>query len=129
MKEKNNQRQITDSVPAELKYMAKCILGEPITSVELSDEQMDSLYGLSIIYYRFYSILSNRSPTIISNLKDEWISLYFISLCKYTLGLIRNKFTSGIQLPKNQIITLNGEQLLIDSTNELVNLKELLINY
>lgn len=65
-------------------------------------------------------------------LKDRWAKQYIqnwaLAELKMTLGLIRSKFTSGTPGPGGSI-NLNGELLISEARQDMIELKEELLNY
>lgn len=65
-------------------------------------------------------------------LSDRWckqfLQNYALAECKMMLGMIRSKFSSGTPGPSGNI-TLNGELLIAEARQDMLELREQLLNY
>lgn len=104
----------------------KCRLGEPMISVEMDNSILTTLK--KVAEDEFNLILLSRNAGSLKNiatLKKLWVDKFFNALCLETLGRIRSKFSGNLPIPGAEI-TLNSENLRIDSYNEIQHLRMLL---
>jgi len=64
-------------------------LGEPLSKVELADEQMTSLLKEAHETFYLYADISKMGWEDKDRVEDAWIKKYFYALCKETLGRVR----------------------------------------
>lgn len=62
-----------------IKERAIARLGGPIIALELDDEQMQSIYTLSIINWDLYSSLSSLGKDKLKDIEGVWIENFFSS--------------------------------------------------
>jgi hypothetical protein len=90
------------------------------------------LFTRAIRGYETILIECNLEKTEQELLRDRWCKQYLqgwaMAELKMMLGLIRSKFSSGTPGP-NGTINLNGELLISEARQDMVELKEELLNY
>lgn len=109
----------------EISKRVRHLLGEPMVSVEIQEETMQSLLILSINQWKLLSEFSNIEKIKLSKIERMWVESYFQALCKEQLGRVYGKY-ENLSIPGSEL-KLNYQELLSDSEKEKNKLEDLLI--
>jgi hypothetical protein len=101
---------------------AKRLLGAPIISIELTDEQMTSLLKDAQDTFYLYAESADMPIEEQDKIEDVWIKKYFYASCKETLGRTRGKFDGNLPIPGSDL-KLDYESLLTEANREKCFLK------
>lgn len=112
--------------PEKMINGAKMMLGAPIVSIELSDEQMYSLINDAQDSLVLYSEIAKLEEKDYMRIESLWIKKYFYALCKEALGRIRGKYDSNLPTTGGDL-KLNYKELLTESYREKKFLKYLIL--
>lgn len=110
-----------------IKKRALTKLGAPVISVEIADEQFQTIFNNSVKDWNLYSTLSNLSEQKLKDIEIEWIESYFQAICKEVLGRIRGKYNGQLPISEVENMYVDFKTLLKESELEKENLINLLI--
>ena len=105
----------------------KTLLGEPVTAVELTDEQIEESYkNAEKSFFLFKTKVITMGLDEAKKFKEYWIEEYTIQNCKEILGIIRGKFKGNLNIPIEGNVQLEYVYFLNDSNEKKQRLIKLI---